>query len=144
MSLVRFNSHLNPFEEMEQMLSHFPSLIKSNRGVPELDMYEEGNNLMVEVNLPGVNPKDIEVHVENGILTIKGEHKKTHEIDDRPKYYHKETRSGSFFRQVALPLPVSEERVQAESEGGVLRITCPKQTPTKVKKIEVKVQPKKK
>ncbi|PIR78013.1 MAG: hypothetical protein COU28_03990, partial [Candidatus Magasanikbacteria bacterium CG10_big_fil_rev_8_21_14_0_10_36_16] len=66
------------------------------------------------------------------------ESKREHEIDEK-NYYRKEVRSGSFFRQVALPVPVQEDNVIAEFEDGVLKITCPKADENKSKKISVKV-----
>ena len=105
---------------------------------PAMDVYETEKAVVVETALPGINPDEVKVSVEKGVLTVTGESKKEHEVDDK-NYYRKEMRSGSFFRQVALPAPVLEDKVEAMFEDGLLKITCPKSTQTAVKKINVKV-----
>ncbi|PIR74341.1 MAG: molecular chaperone [Candidatus Magasanikbacteria bacterium CG10_big_fil_rev_8_21_14_0_10_47_10] len=138
MALVQWD----PFREMEEMLSRFPSQGRgttlSSAFTPAVDIYEEGNNLIVRTPLAGVNPKDVEVNVENGLLTIKGEDKSEHEVDEK-NYYRKEVRTGSFFRKIALPIAVDEEKVQAEFEDGILKVTAPKKADSPAKKVNVKV-----
>ena len=146
MSIIRYNPW-DPFEGMEEMFNRLPAT--RNMGqmqkafVPAMDVYEEKNAVVVETPLAGVNPEDVEVSVEKGVLTVKGESKKEHEVDDK-NYYRKEVRSGSFFRQVALPSAVKEDSVKAEFEDGVLKIVCPKAAEKKAKKIDVKIVKKKK
>ena len=142
MTLVRWSPMWEPFEEMEEMMNRLPAMrgnSKLQRGfVPAMDVYDNKTSVVVETPLAGIKPEDVEVSVEKGVLTIKGESKKEHEVDDK-NYYRKEVRSGSFFRQVALPAAVKEDKVEAEFEDGILKITCPKAGSTKVKKINVKV-----
>ncbi len=143
MSIIRFSQNWDPFAEMEEMMNRrLPSTYHgSNAGrsfMPAIDVYEEKGNVIVQAPLAGIDPKDVEISVEEGVLTLKGENKKEHEIDEK-NYYRKEIRSGSFFRQVALPTSVKEEDVTAEFEDGILKITCPKSTPKETKKINVKV-----
>lgn len=132
----------NPFVEMEEMFSALPAMRQMGQMqkafVPALDVYEDANNVYVEAPLAGVDPKDVNVSVEKGVLTVQGESKKEHEVDEK-NYYRKEVRSGSFFRQVALPVPVKEDKVSAEFADGMLKITAPKAAPTAAKKIDVKV-----
>ncbi len=132
----------DPFHEMEEMMRHLPALRKNSSVVPgfvpALDVYETKDAVMVETPLAGVKPQDVEVSVEKRVLTISGENKREHEVEEK-NYYRKEVRSGSFYRQVALPAAVREEDVTAEFEDGILKITCPKAEPSKGKKIEVKV-----
>ena len=141
MSLIRYNPW-DPFEGMEEMFNNLPAM--RNMGamqkgfVPAMDVYETKDAVVVETPLAGVDPNEVEVNVENGVLTIKGQSKKEHEVDDK-NYYRKEVRSGSFFRQVDLPNAVKEDGVKAEFEDGVLKISCPKASPTKTKKIDVKI-----
>ena len=106
--------------------------------VPAMDVYETKDAVVVETPLAGVDPGDVQVSVEKGVLTIQGESKHEHEVDEK-NYYRKELRSGSFYRQVALPVSVKEDAVQAEFSGGMLKITAPKTTPAQAKKIDVKV-----
>ena len=128
---------LDPFEEMNEMLNHFSS-INQNGFVPAMDIYETKDDVVIETLLTGVNPKDVEVNVKNSVLTIRGKSNKEHEVEDK-NYYRKEMRSGSFFRQVALPTAVKEDNVKAEFEDGVLKVICPKIKVNKPKKIDIKV-----
>jgi len=137
----------DPFQEMDDMMSRFPS-VRNNSAlatgfVPPLDVYETKSDVVVETLLAGVNPEEVEVSVENTMLTISGENKREHEVDEK-NYYRKEVRTGTFYRQVALPAQVKEDEVHAEFENGILKITCPKVEPSKGKKVSVKVVSKKK
>ncbi|MEK7623081.1 MAG: Hsp20/alpha crystallin family protein [Patescibacteria group bacterium] len=139
MSIVRWSPMWDPFEEMEAMMNRLPVMSGAPKGfVPAMDVYETKDVVMVETPLAGVNPNDVKITVENGVLTVQGESKKEHELDEK-NYYRKEVRSGSFFRQVALPASVKEGAVSAEFTDGMLKITCPKSAPPEAKKIEVKV-----
>ena len=126
--------------EMEEMMRQFmPMSVSTPRAfVPALDMYETKDAAVVEMPLVGIDPEDVEVSVEKGLLTVQGKSKTEHEVEDK-NYYRKEVRSGSFFRQVALPVPVKEDQVKAEFADGLLKITAPKTAPTVAKKVEVKV-----
>lgn len=143
-------AHWDPFAEMEDMMNRLPALPRmrgmqslQNTFVPALDVYEEKDNVIVETPLAGMRPENVDISVDKGVLTIQGEHKKEHEVDEK-NYYRKEVRSGSFYRQVALPVPVKEDKVDAVYENGVLKITCPKTAPTKAKKVTVKIKKPKK
>lgn len=106
--------------------------------MPAMDVYDTKEAIIVETQLAGVKPEEVEVNVEDGILTVKGSTKKEHEVDDK-NYYRREVRAGSFYRQVALPVSVKEDSVKAEFEDGVLKITCPKSEPKKANKINIQV-----
>lgn len=141
MSLIRW-SPVDAFKDMEDMFTdRFPMLVpgKSMKSfVPALDVYENDKAVMVETPLAGVRPEDVEITVQKGVLIIKGESKREHEVDEK-NYYRKEVRSGSFYREVLLPTQVMEDKVSAEFENGLLKITCPKMEATVAKKIDVKV-----
>lgn len=129
----------DPFEEMEEIMGRLPAMSHLGKTfVPSVDVYETKDAVVVETPLAGVDPKDVKVTVEKGVLTVQGETKKEHEVDDK-NYYRKEIRSGSFYRQIALPAPVKDDSVKAEFEDGVLKVVCPKTTPAAAKKIDVKV-----
>ncbi len=142
--LTRWNPSWDPFQEMEEMMNRIPGTY--NRGgelskgfVPAMNVYEENGDIIIETPLAGIHPKDVFVTVEKGVLTVQGETKKEHEVDDK-NYYRKEIRSGSFFRQVALPSAVSEDGVTAEFENGMLKIRAPKAEPKAGKKIDVVIK----
>lgn len=130
----------DPFAEMDESFNRLPSV--SNQSlkafVPAVDIYETDKAVIMETPLAGMRPEDVSVSVEKGVLTLKGESKKEHEVEEK-NYYRKEVRSGSFYRELPLPAPVLEDKVTAEFKDGILKITCPKATPNHTKKIDVKV-----
>lgn len=129
----------DPFAEMEEMMNRLPAVSGQNKAfIPALDVYETDKAVVVETPLAGVNPDDVKVSVEKGVLTLQGESSKEHEVEEK-NYYRKEVRSGAFYRQIALPAPVHEDKVEATFEDGMLKVICPKAAPAAVKKIDVKV-----
>lgn len=131
---------MDPFQEMDEFMNRLPAIPGNpmRAFVPALDMYETDKAVIVEAPLAGVGPENVEVSVQKGVLTVKGEMKNEHEVEEK-NYYRKEVRAGSFYREVPLPTPVLEDKVTAEFEDGMLKITCPKAQPTLAKKIDVKV-----
>ena len=107
---------------------------------PSLDIYQDENNVYAKVALPGVDPENINVSIENDVLILESSTEKKSEIDEK-NYYRKEIRYGSFRRNVQLPVHVESEKADAEYEKGILKITIPKKEEVKTKKIEVKIHP---
>lgn len=103
-----------------------------------LDMREEDGQVIVEASVPGVKPEDIDVSVEDGMLTIKGEMKGEKE-EKREGYLMKERREGSFYRAVRLPEAVDSSQAASSYKDGVLRITMPKRPEKQPQKIKVDV-----
>ncbi|MDX9893352.1 MAG: Hsp20/alpha crystallin family protein [Patescibacteria group bacterium] len=137
MPIIKWTPFIEPFEEMEKLMQDY-----SNQGFsPAIDVYETKDAVVVEAPLAGVSPDEVEISIENDVLTIKGETKKESEVDDK-NYYRKEVRSGSFFRSVALPAHVVSDQASAESVEGLLKITIPKAPEAKPKSIKVKVKSK--
>jgi HSP20 family protein len=131
---------MDPFGDMDDMINRLPSVVNNpmRAFVPALDMYETDKAVVIETPLAGVKPENVQVSVQKGVLTLRGETKNEHEVEEK-NYYRKEVRSGSFFREVPLPAPVLEDKVTAEFEDGILRVTAPKAKATDAKKIDVKV-----
>lgn len=105
---------------------------------PALDVVDDEDAFLVRATLPGLTPEDIEVSVEDDVLTIKAERSEEHEESDE-NYLLRERRYGSYHRSVRLPVGVDGENVTAEIKDGVLTLTLPKREEHKPKKIEVKV-----
>jgi len=143
MPLIRWSPVWEPFEEIDEMFNNLPALSKNNQlskpFMPATDIYQTDKAVVVETPLAGVRPENLNVSIEKGILTIQGHSQKAREVDEK-KYYRKEVRSGSFFRQLVIPTPVLEDKVEAEFVDGVLKITCPKAEKNKAKKVEIKVK----
>lgn len=107
---------------------------------PVVDIYEEKDNIIVETPLAGVNPENVDIVIENDILSISGETEENKEIK-KENYYRKELRQGSFYRSISLPMPVKANEVMAESNNGMLKIIIPKLEKSKNKKVAIKIKP---
>jgi HSP20 family protein len=105
---------------------------------PAVDIIETDNELVLKADLPGVEMKDVDINIENGTLTLKGERK--FEREEKNKGFHRMERSyGSFVRYFTLPETVDAEHVHAEYNAGVLTITLPKKEVAKPRTIKVQV-----
>jgi len=101
-----------------------------------VDVYETDQNVMLKAELPGVDPKNVEIRVEDGTLYLKGERKFEKEVKE--ENYHRVERSyGSFTRSFALPSSVEAEKATAEYKDGVLTLTLPKKEEAKPKTIKI-------
>lgn len=108
---------------------------------PQVDVTENDKEIKISAELPGMDEKDIDVSLQNDMLTIKGE-KKEEKEDKGKDYYRMERSYGSFIRTIPLPVEVETDKVEAKFKKGVLSITLPKtaQAVAETKKIEVKVE----
>ena len=103
---------------------------------PNVDIFETDNELVLKADIPGIDQKDIDIRIENGTLSIKGERK--FEKEENNKGFHRMERSyGSFVRYFTLPETVDTEHVKAEYSNGVLNLTLPKKEIAKPKAIKV-------
>ncbi len=105
---------------------------------PAVDLYEEKDEIVAKAELPGMGKDDIQVHIADHHLTIKGEKKKEEEVKEG-SYYRSERSYGSFSRSVELPAEVQLEKAKASFKNGVLEIRLPKSEEAKKKEIKVKV-----
>ncbi len=107
--------------------------------VPTINMRDTEKEIIIEAELPGVKEDDLDIEISEEALTIKGEKKSEAEINQKD-YYRREFSYGSFSRTIALPVPVSEDKIEAEFKDGVLKIVLPKkeEVKPKVKKIQIK------
>ena len=102
-----------------------------------LDLVEEEGQYIVKASMPGVKPEEVEITLADNMLTIKGESKRESESNEG-NYHVRERHSGTFMRQIALPMAVKAEEVEATHENGVLTLHLPKMEAVKPKKIAVK------
>jgi HSP20 family protein len=106
---------------------------------PSCDIYETDNEIVVKAELPGVKKEEVKVGIEDGVLSISGEHK--FEEETRKENYLRVERSyGAFTRSFTLPTRVDSTRISAEFKDGLLQVTLPKREEAKPKGIEVKVK----
>jgi HSP20 family protein len=105
---------------------------------PAVDIFETPNELVVKADLPNVNEKDIDVRVENNLLTIRGERKLEKSVSEE-NYLRVERTYGSFSRSFSLPNTVSPETIAAGYKNGVLTVTLPKREESKPRQVKVTV-----
>ena len=106
--------------------------------VPAVDIYENAEKLVLKLEVPGIDEKDLDVRVENHTLTVKGERK--FEAEEKEKNFHRiERRYGSFFRAFTLPSTVDTENVEANYNAGVLKLELKKKSEAQPKQIKINV-----
>ncbi len=104
--------------------------------VPAVDIKEEDTRFVIHADVPGVDPDDIEVRMEDGVLTIKGE-RQSEDKEEREGYKRIERVRGSFFRRFSLPDTADAEGITAKAKNGVLEIIIPKHEKVQPRRIEV-------
>ena len=131
--------------EIDRMWRHAfrPAFIRprilGEDGRVAIDVYQDDANLVVTASLPGVKPEDVDVNVTDGALTIKGESKFEQEVKEE-EYLHRERRSGSFRRVVALPRGLNTKEAEASYDNGILTVTVPKSEGSVVKSLKINVK----
>jgi len=128
--------------EMEEMLGRLPGWPWGEREqvwAPAVDMIDRKEEIVLRADLPGLDEKDIDVNVQDGMLTIRGERKEEKE-EKKEDYYYAERRYGAFARSLTLPAGVEADKVKATFKKGVLEVHLPRAKEAKGKKIEVKAE----
>ena len=107
-----------------------------------IDVYEKDGNFVAEADVAGIKPEDVDVTVEDNVLTIQGESKEEKEEKEEKtkKYYKRERRMGRVYRSIRLPKMVDGAKVKAHVEGGKLTVTMPIAETAKSKKVNVEVK----
>jgi HSP20 family protein len=146
MSIVRYD----PFRDLRTLQEEVNRLFTGNvarafddegiaRGSwnPNVDIYENKDQLVLEAELPGMSREDFDLSVENNIITLRGE-RHFEKKDDTDNYHRVERAYGSFTRSFTLPNTVSGEGATADYRNGVLRVVLPKREETRARRIEIK------
>ncbi len=148
--LVRWN----PFQELttrhsdiDELFNQFFNLPSYEVGVvtrqtswvPSIEGYEKEDQYFVRLDLPGIDPKDVEVLAENDSLIIKGERKKAHEVEEKG-YHYRETSYGRFERRLALPKGLETNKIAARYDKGILEISIPLPPRLVAKKVPIQIE----
>ncbi|HNZ70697.1 MAG TPA: Hsp20/alpha crystallin family protein [Candidatus Dojkabacteria bacterium] len=112
----------------------------SSSSLPQINVYESNDDIVVEVKAPGFNKDSLSIDFEGSRLTISGTDHHVEESDEKDKkYYYKEIRTMSFTRTIDLPVSVKESEAKAVYKDGILKIAIPKSEEAKPRKIEIEV-----
>lgn len=112
--------------------------VAARRWIPAMDLVEEGEEYVLRADLPGVAESDIEIELDDDVLTISGERKSEHE-EKRDGYRRIERSSGSFSRTLTVPEGIDPERIEARFENGVLEVRVPKPEQRKPRRVAISV-----
>jgi len=144
-SITRFDPFRNLTSLQDQVNRLFDSSFKANADnsalttwAPAVDIYETENELVIKADLPDMEEKDIDVRVENSMLTIRGERKFEESVKE-DNYLRVERAYGSFSRSFSLPNTVNTEAIQANYKNGVLKVVLPKRAESKPKQVKINV-----
>lgn len=130
------NKSMNYFEGAAESPDNDSSDIVTSHWRPAVDIREENDRFVIEADLPGVDPKDIEVTMENGVLTLKGERR--FEKDTKGNNYKRVERAyGVFYRRFSLPDTANPDKIEAKGKNGVLEIILPKEEKVQPRRINV-------
>ena len=145
MAITRY-SYRSPWQELDNLTSRLsqvfgsdmPSPANGGSWLPAVNVEETGDGLVLTAEVPGMTADDIDIELENNILTIRGEKSYEHaEGEDDKRYHVWERRYGSFQRSFTLPRTVRPEEIKAEYKDGILTIRMPKAPEAKSRKIQI-------
>jgi HSP20 family protein len=140
MLLTRHNTFFNNFGDIATINRLFSEPGTARPWTPAVDIFETEEGIVVKADLPDVNEKEIEISLENGTLSLKGERKFVKDETGKGGYHRIERSYGSFARHFTLPETVEADKVQAQYKNGTLTITLPKKETAKPRSIKVAVQ----
>ena len=143
----------SPFRELERMArrfeSPFPRLFEDFEDKfgdvfrPAIESYVKDGNLVVRADVPGLEPKDLDVSILGDVLTVKGERKSEQEVK-KEDYLRREVSYGAFERRMSLPEGAAADKIKANFKNGVLEITVPLAKETVAKKVQIETPSEKK
>jgi HSP20 family protein len=146
MSITRWDRFRNISSLQDEVNRLFENSFPGNRGdnsalttwAPAVDIYETENELVLKADLPDINEKDLDIRVENNMLTVRGERKFEQNVKE-DNYLRIERTYGAFSRSFSLPNTVNPETIGAEYKNGVLTVTLPKREESKPRQVKVTV-----
>ncbi len=144
MSLVRWEPFLRDFNELATRMNRMlegrldDESLTFGTWLPPVDIVDNGSEIVIEAELPGMKKEDIDIRVENNVLTLHGQRKREHE-EKTKDFFRSERVYGSFTRSFTLPATVAVDKIDATYKDGVLRVVLPKVEEAKPRQIAVKV-----
>jgi HSP20 family protein len=139
MAIVRWTDPFQEFAQLQNSINRVFSDHANHAWVPPVDIFQNGNKeVVIKAELPDMNRDDIDITVDNGTLTLKGEKKLSSDVKEE-QFHRIERRYGAFSRSFSLPETVDAAKVGAEYKNGVLTITLPLREEAKPRQIKVEV-----
>ncbi len=132
----RLNSIFNDFTSPSGELQN--ETLSAGNFIPPVDIYEDGQHLVLKLEVPGIPQEDLQINLENQTLTVKGERKFAKDANEE-NFHRIERRYGSFVRSFTLPNTIEPESTQANYENGVLSLTLQKREAAKPKQVKIKI-----
>jgi HSP20 family protein len=126
-------------EAMEKVFGRFPRLFREEQlgaWLPAVDVFERDDNVIVKVDLPGVDKKNVRIFVTDEEITIQGEMKREEEVKEK-NYYRSERAYGKFSRTIPLPVAVDRDKAKASFKDGVLEVVIPKAKGAQARHVEI-------
>jgi HSP20 family protein len=142
MALAPMTGLTNLRTEMDRLLDRFwetPEMPATMEWVPAIDVSEQKEMFLVQAEIPGIEPKDVEIMLRDQVLTIQGQ-KKQEKEEKTENYYHRERSQGTFLRRIQFPVPVDAKKVSALFRNGLLTITLPKMQGSEGTHIPIKTE----
>jgi HSP20 family protein len=143
MSMTRYTTQNGLQDEIKQVFERFfgenegdHSNVVTSQWTPRVDIREENERFVILADIPGVDPQEIEIHMDKGILTLRGE-RRIESRDEGQRYSRVERAHGVFYRRFALPDSANADGISATGRHGVLEITIPKRPETTPRRIQV-------
>jgi HSP20 family protein len=131
-------NNTNPLFSLFRNMSEAELPLSAGSFVPAVDIYEDADKLVLKLEVPGIDEKDLDVQVENNTLTVKGERK--FEKDEKEENFHRIERSyGNFYRTFTLPSTVETDKISAKYTAGVLKLELKKKAEAQPKQIKVEI-----
>jgi HSP20 family protein len=144
--IVTMAALMRPLRDLERwarnLESRFPRLFDEEEGQefwPKIESFVKEGNLVVRADMPGIDPKDVEITVLGNVLTVKGERKQEKEIK-KEDYLRRETSYGAFERRMTLPEGVTPDKIRATFKNGVVEVTMPAAKGMEAKKIRLETE----
>ena len=136
-------SRWEPFAEFGELRSRLDRFegraeLGDRAWAPAIDVVRENGNLVIRADVPGIKPEEVEIEVQDDILTVSGSHEETKEAKDKD-YLRRERRYGSFRRTLALPAGVEAKKIKAKTKDGIVEVVIP--LPKEPRKETVQIKP---
>jgi HSP20 family protein len=137
--MLRFFGPRSPFGSWLPFQGNRAHLTSGAVWAPSVDVYEQGNNIVVKAELPGVKKEDIEVELDQGSLILRGQRQEEKEVRDE-QYYRSERTYGSFYRRIPVPEGIKPDQINASFKDGLLEVRLPKPQEAEPKRLKINVR----